>query len=288
MLQNKPKDFIFFVFILTILNFMGPGALFLSVPVFLYKDKLEFKLLLSAIMTAGAIIFFISMVYATESVVLTYYMLHFFILTVPFLYFIENPYNRIFKTLMLVMIVSFLTILSHQLITGVSLLQKSIEILNEGTNEIPKELIDSMKVFEKIVPGIVSIFEGGIFLLNIYIFSKIKKVDIGFENFKLSEFLLPVFIFVAIIYIVTTFTGSKGYYIGVISLNLIIVLLFFYFLSGFSLLVFGMRLVKTPMLLRIFIFLTPFTHAGLILITALGFADFWLDFRKKLLNKYIK
>jgi len=289
MLQNKPKDFTFFVLILTFLNFMGPVALLLPVPVFLYREKFEYKLSLSGIIFAGCFSFLISLYFYKDSAVLTYNTLQFFVLTLSFLYYFEYKTKRLFITLLLVVGVTFITIECYQLIAGIGFFQHSFDLLVKEVPEFASDdFLKSMKSTSKIVPAVMSISYGGIFLLYISIFAWIKKTKTNLTNFKLPEMLLPAFLVIALIYLGIIFYPEKSSEIELIFLNMLIVCSFFYFLSGFSIISFGMKLAKTPTFLKVFIYFTIIMQPGLILVTALGFADFWLDFRKKLLLRFKK
>lgn len=288
MLLNKSKDLLFFVLLLTFLNLMGPGAFLLSVPIFLFDKKLNNKALISGIFVSGFLSFIFSYYLIKNPAALTFNSLHFFVLTLPFLYFMKKGIDKLFIVLVLVVFSTFSVLIIFELINNTTIMEYTLNmLLSNNGGDFPKELIDSVKTISKYGSGIISVSEGFLFLLNIFVYSWIKKVKIKFDSFKIPEFLLPVFIFVAIIFIALTLSNFNDSYFQSLSFNLLITILFFYFTSGLAIVMFWLNIAKTPSILKVFIYITCFMQPGLIMLLAIGFADFWLNIRKRLIKKYL-
>ncbi len=288
MLQNKSKDFFLFSTILFFLNFLGPGALLLSVPIFLYSDRLSNKFLLRGIISAGLSTFAISFLMFDGFGIIAYNTLHYIVLTLFFFYFMQKPKGRLFITLVMTVCLTFIVIFAYETVTKSSLLQNTLNMLKNSGSQGSDEFYKSIKPLQYITPSVLAISEAAVLLFNIYIFTKFKKVRTNFSNFKLPEYFLPLFLIVAIIYIAVTYVFKDVGFVHKLSLNLLLAVTFFYFVNGFAILTFGLDLAKTSYFLRAFVYITAFMQPGLILVTALGFADFWIDIRQKMLKKHIK
>jgi hypothetical protein len=267
---------------------LGPGALLLSVPIFLYSDKLSDNLLLGGIVVAGISTFFISFFLFDNFGIIAYNTVHYIVLTFFFLYFMKRPKRRLFISLLLTVTFTFVVIFAYETVTSSSLLQNTFDMLKNSGQSETKEFYKSLKPLLYITPGVLAISESAVLLINIYFFAKFTKTKTEFSNFKLPDFFLPVFLFTAITYMVATYIFKDIGFIHKLSLNMLLAITFFYFINGFAILVFGLNLAKTSYFLRIFVYVTAFMQPGLILVTALGFADFWVDIRQKMLKKHIK
>jgi len=260
----------------------------LSVPIFLYSDKLSNNFLLRGIIGAGLGTLGISFFVFQDFSVILYNTLHYAVLTLFFFYYMKNPKKHLFFTLVLTVGVTFFIIFSYETITNASLLQHTFDMLKDSGSSVSEEFYNSIKPLLNITPGVLAISEAAVLLFNIYLFSKFKRIKLDFVNFKLPDYFLPFFLIVALSYLVSIYVFKDVAILNKVTLNLLLVVVFFYFVNGFAILTFGLDLAKTSYFLRAFVYITAFMQPGLILVTALGFADFWVDIRQKMLKKHIK
>ncbi len=284
-MKQEFKDYLLFVFVLTILNFSGPLAVFLPLPFFIFKDKFSFKTL---VLTSFIPLLIISP-FLPDRLSLFASFLHYGCLVIPtltiiylFKYTALSPFYRVFisslSILVFILILSFIS----TLVIGNDFFLAIFEQFFKTSNLDKGDLKYLQDVFYYAGYGLVFFSEAMFFLFNTVFFSKVSGVLRDFENYKADIFLVVFTVFfifsVNILWILNLLSGIILQVVATISLFIF----FVFFVQGLSIYLFFLNKVgfsgfaKTVSLVLIFIYPLP------AILALLGILDFWIDFRLKI------
>lgn len=108
------------------------------------------------------------------------------------------------------------------------------------------------------------------------------SLDLNLMDFKLPDFMIWIAMF-SFLFAFTKF-GNKT--ITVLSLNLVNIMVVFYFFQGLAVIESFFTALKLGIFIR-FLTYVVFMIQLLLLVAAIGFIDYWVEFRKKFINKKI-
>lgn len=267
------------------LNFLGPAALALPVPFCIWyrtiRPASRFKL-------AGLVLF--AMVLIPQAPLSRFLsLLHFISLLsgfLVFLYWIEQERPGTEAVLLAITITVFTGLsmmLAYPLVMGNPLSMDILRYLEQAGLSVSDQFQEAMEQSTGILPGFIAASEGLALLFNIYLFRRITGIPVGFRHFQLSFAFIPTFVGVAALYILTNiypiFQLPAAW--TPLLVNLLIALTFFYFLQGLAVLFFFVSRYPLHPLLKWLLISLAFVQPGPFLVIIIGFADTWVEIRKR-------
>ncbi len=112
-----------------------------------------------------------------------------------------------------------------------------------------------------------------------------ERPAVSVENFRMPDEMIWVLLGSAVFFVAGSRIASEGL-VETIGVNIGFLMLVFYFAAGMSVALFIMKKWKFSTFIRtMLIFLVLFFSGGIYLLTAIGIADVWLNFRRKMLSK---
>ncbi len=289
-MRPELRSFLLLTAFLFVLNFMGPLALLLPVPFIFYYKRVPARY---RPVSAGIVALLLIILISDP---LTHYVVlfQFISLTAPFLLFLslkEKGYSlntSIPVALLLTFVLVAIGALAYPLFFHTPIADELNTLLKQSGFKPTPELNQALTSFIHILPGIVFLSEGIILLLNLMIFRKITDEPIAFQIFRLPDTLIVAFVSISLLFIFTAIVPViHSDMLRYISANILIAFAFAYFTQGLAVFIFFLNRTKFPPLLRLACFIFVFVQPGPLLITALGFADIWVEFRKRsfIINK---
>ncbi|RLE16694.1 MAG: hypothetical protein DRJ14_08030 [Acidobacteria bacterium] len=289
-MRPELRSFLLLTAFLFVLNFMGPLALLLPVPfIFYYKRVPALYRAVSAGIVAVLLILIVQDPLAHFVV-----LFQFTSLIAPFLLFLslqEEGFGINFSipaALLLTFILIAAGTLAYPLFFHQPMAAQLTAVLKESGFQPNPDLNQALTSLIHVLPGIIFLSEGIILLLNLMIFSRISHEPINFHNFRLPDMLIALFVAVGLLFIFTGIVPAiHSDLLHNITANTLIALAFAYFMQGLAVAVFFLNRIKMHPLLRLACFIFIFIQPGPFLVTALGFADIWVEFRKRsfIINK---
>ena len=287
-MSRNYKDYFIFLFFITVLNFLGPLAMFLPAPFFILGRKFSFSSLL--IMSFFPLLLFFPLL-ANDKLSLYLTLLHYGCMVIPSLLIIYlktkfgfSAFAKLFFSalgiLLFVFAVSY--VFNHYFDGGIfnELSQRFFEASN-----LSKQDLEYLKtIFE--YGGIAMIFfsESIFFLFNAVYFSKNGGVLDDFLFFKapwhIVVFAVIFVLLVNFLWFFNLLTGKTLFVVAVVSAFLF----FIFFAQGLAIYLFFLKrlgigsFAKVIFIMLIFIYPMPF------LLTLIGITDFWIDFRNRIIR----
>ncbi len=283
-MRSELKPILLLTAFLFVLNFLGPLALLLPVPfIFYYKRVPALHRALSAGVVAVLLLILVRDPLARYVV-----LFQFASLVSPFLLFLsmqEKGYTidiSIPSTLLLTFVLVAVGSLAYPHFFHQPIADQLATVLKESGFKPTPELHQALTTFIHILPGIIFLSEGIMILLNLMIFSRVTKDQIQFPSFRLPDSLIIAFVGMAVLFIFTAIVPViHSDTVRYVAANTLIAIAFAYFTQGLAVAVFFIDKMKIPTLLRLLVFVFIFIQPGPLLVTGLGFADIWLEFRKR-------
>ncbi|WP_409478667.1 DUF2232 domain-containing protein [Pseudobdellovibrio sp. HCB154] len=123
-----------------------------------------------------------------------------------------------------------------------------------------------------------------VFEAQIFQAFQIKRERLA-SGLKWLEFRLPdMFIWVSLFSFLFSVVETPFHFLQVIAINLAVVSIISFFFQGISVFEFAMRIFRVGRITKLLLYLLIITWA-LPVITVLGFADYWVDFRRHMRKK---
>lgn len=123
-----------------------------------------------------------------------------------------------------------------------------------------------------------------VFEAQIFQAFQIKRERLA-SGLKWLEFRLPdMFIWVSLFSFLFSVVETPFHFLQVIAINLAVVSIVSFFFQGISVFEFAMRIFRVGRITKLLLYLLIITWA-LPVITVLGFADYWVDFRRHMRKK---
>ncbi len=289
-MRPEPRSFLLLTAFVFVLNFMGPLALLLPVPFIFYYKRVP---ALSRAVSAG-IVAVLLIILVQDPLAHFVVLVQFASLIAPFLLFLslqEKGYGintSIPTALLLTFVLIAIAALGYPFLFHSPIADQLNIVLKQSGFKPSPELNKALTSLIHILPSIIFLSEGIVLLLNLMIFTRISHEPIDFHNFRLPDILIAVFIITGVLFIFTGIVPAiHSETLHNITANTLIALAFAYFTQGLAVAVFFLNKIKMPMLLRLACFIFIFIQPGPFLVTALGFADIWVEFRKRsfIINK---
>ena len=279
------KDSLAFVLSLIILNFLGPLAVFLPAPFFLFRHKFSLTSLFLLSLIPPVLFWYV----APDSFTLLSSLIHYFSLSLAALVFIrfENSGSE-FKKIMIpalsiFVVVVFSVFVYSFILHGDILKEFSDKILQlNGMDESDIKL--GLKFLKLTMLGAVFFSEAIIFLLNLFLFKNRASL-----NFRISLYKTPQFLVIAAIFFVFSanllfFIDIKTDLIYIIYIALGFLFFFTFFVQGIAVyLMFLSTFLHSPFA-RFFFIVIIFMYPIPLMLGLVGILDFWFDFRKRIIN----
>jgi len=289
-MRPELKSILLLTSFLFVLNFLGPLALLLPVPfIFFYK---RVPTLYRA--TSAGVVAVLLLIVVRDPLARYVVLFQFASLVSPFLLFLsmqEKGYTidiSIPSTLLLTFVLVAAGSLAYPHFFHQPIADQLATVLKESGFKPTPELHQALTTFIHILPGIIFLSEGVVILLNLMIFSRVTKEPLQFPSFRLPDSLIIAFVVLALLFIFTAIVPViHSDAIQYMAANTLIAIAFAYFVQGLAVAVFFIDKMKIPSLLRLVFFIFIFVQPGPFIVTALGFADIWLEFRKRsfIINK---
>lgn len=289
-MRPELKSFLLLTAFVFALNFLGPLALLLPVPFIFYFKRVP---ALYRAASAG-IVAVLLLILVQEPLAHFVVLFQFASLVAPFLLFLslqEKGYTidtSIPAALLLTFVLVAAGSYAYPLFFHMPIADQLTAVLKESGFQPSPELNDALTSFIHILPGIIFLSEGVVLLLNLMIFSRVSSEPIRFQEFRLPDSLIIVFVGMALLFIFTAIVPVIHYdVLRYMAANMLIAIAFAYFTQGLAVAVFFLNKMKMPTLLRLACFIFIFIQPGPLLVTGLGFADIWVEFRKRsfIINK---
>ncbi|NOZ12884.1 MAG: DUF2232 domain-containing protein [Acidobacteria bacterium] len=289
-MRPELRSFLLLTAFVFVLNFMGPLALLLPVPFIFYYKRVPAPY---RAVSAG-IVAVLLMLLVRDPLAHFVVLVQFISLIAPFLLFLsmqEKGYGintSIPAALLLTFVLIAAAALAYPLFFHSPIADQLNTVLKQSGFKPSPDLNKALTSLIHILPGIIFLSEGIILLLNLMIFARISREPIEFHNFRLPDTLIAAFIIAGILFIFTGIVPAiHSEMLHNIVSNTLIALAFVYFTQGLAVAVFFLNRIKMPPLLRLACFVFIFIQPGPFLVTGLGFADIWVEFRKRsfIINK---
>ncbi len=267
------------------LNFLGPAALVLPVPFCIWYRSITKRARFAIFLLVLAALVLIPQ--APLSLFLA--VLHYTALLTGFLGFLfwtelGRPGTESVLLGMLITVFTGLSMmLAYPLLMGNPLATDILGYLTKSGIPVSEQFQKAMEQSAGILPGFIAASEGLALLLNLYLFRRITGIPVGFRHFSLPFHFVPVFVGAATIYILT------GIYpvlqvpelLNQSLVNILIAITFFYFLQGLAVLLFFLERFKLSPIFKWLMIALAFVQPGPFLVILTGFADTWLEIRKR-------
>ncbi|GEM_PF-4203359 len=284
-MKSDFKDYIFFVFLIVALNFMGPMALFLPAPIFVYRDKFPIPYFFLFSFLPFPFIFFL----APDRFNLFFSLLHYCCLVYPSILFVSllrlkwmNFFERFFPAAILMFLILVSFFFGFYRMSGTTAFSMVIDKFLQ-LNNVSKGDAEYLKnILFYLFYGIMFLTEGVVFVFNMLFFIK----DTGFSS-EFHQFKTPVYfvIFTIFFMILLNFFWFSGYLkgeIGVLFATIGFFIFFVFFIQGLSILFFVFNVLNIKGFAKAFLIVLIFIYPIPVILAFTGIFDFWFDFRKKI------
>ncbi len=289
-MRPELKSFLLLTAFLFVLNFLGPLALLLPVPFIFYYKRVP---ALYRAVSAG-IVAVLLLTLVQEPLAQFVVLFQFASLLAPFLLFLsmQEKGHSIDISIPAALLLTFILVaagsLAYPFFFHMPIAEQLSAVLKESGFQPSPDLNQALTSFIHILPGIIFLSEGAILLLNLMIFSKITRESLHFQSFRLPESLIIAFVILAVLFIFTAIVPViHSDTLRYMTANALIAIAFAYFAQGLAVAVFFINKMKIPPLLRLVFFIFIFIQPGPLLVVGIGFADIWVEFRKRsfIINK---
>ncbi len=267
------------------LNFLGPAALVLPVPFCIWYRSVSKRARFLLFLTVLILIILIPQDPLARFLALLHYisLLSGFL---GFLYWIElgRPGTEaVLLGMIITVFTGFSIMLVYPVIMGNPLATDILHYLETAGLPVSQQFQEAMQQSSRILPGFIAASEGLALLLNIYLFRRMTGIPVGFRHFALPFSFIPVFVAVAAAYILTSIypVVQLPQAWSVMMVNILIAITFFYFLQGLSVLLFFLDRFKLNPFLKWLVITLAFVQPGPFLMILTGFADTWVEIRKR-------
>ncbi len=284
-MKQISKDSLIFVFILTILNFSGPLAVFLPLPFFVFKNRFAFKILVLLSIVPVFLMWF----FLPDKFSFFLSLVHYGSLVTPSLIIIYlsrftelSVFQRVFfSSISIIIFMGIIYNISGLIFSNDFFAKIFDQIFQSG--EIKDVDIEYLKyIFNVAGLGILFFSEALFFLFNLLFFSKFSEVLEDFENYK-ADIIIVAFtvVFIFCVNILWFFNMLNG-----IMLKLVIVFCFFlfflFFVQGLSIYLYFLKKINVTGFAKALFIVLIFIYPLPAIMALMGILDFWIDFRVKI------
>ncbi len=283
-MKQSIKDFLTFVFLITGLNLLGPLAIFLPLPFFVFRDKIPLKSLVLASFIPVFLIFpFVDRLSFFASL-LHYGSLVLPSLTIIFLYehFNLTPFGRlsisVFSTLVFIVLLVFMARFNY----GNSFFEQLFEMFTKQGGFKQSDIAYLKKVLSYTGIGLVFFSEAIFFVFNLILLPRVSVVFRDFYTFKANSYF--VILTVVFIFIVNLFWMFDMFNPLLIQCATAIgsYLFFIFFVQGLSIYFVFLDRIMLEGFFKILALVVIFLYPMPVFVALAGILDFWIDFREKI------
>ncbi len=279
------KDSLVFVLSLIILNFLGPLAIFLPAPFFIYRQKFSLSSLFFLSLIPPIVFWYA----APDSFTLLSSFIHYFSLSFASLAFIKfetsgSEFKKIFIPAVLIFFAVALSVFLYTFILRGDILKEFSEKILQMNELDYADIRSGLRLLKLTMLGAVFFTEAAVFLLNLFIFKNRAALNFRISLYRVPQSLVVATVFFVFFANVLFFLNLKTDLLFIIFISAGFFLFFMFFVQGIAVYLTFLSTFLHSAFARFFFIVIIFMYPVPILLGVLGILDFWFDFRKKIMN----
>ena len=278
------KPFLALTVSLFALNVLGPAALLLPVSFCFFYRKLSLQQMALAALTVIPLL----ILYTNVPVARYVSLVHHIVTSTGFLVFLgiqthrgADEHQAIRWGLLTVALLSLLLTAVYGVWMHTPLSADMLAFIRKENVALSEPMTIAMEQMGHLIPGLIAASQMVIFVFNLFLFQRITGTILHFRTFELPFWAVPAFVVTGCGYILSGVWPVLPQPTSLWTANLLLALTALFFVLGLSVAVFFIERANIPRIGKLLLYALLLFQPGPLLIILIGFAEPWLEIRKR-------